>query len=39
MTVRERVKMLCDAHGISVNKFEQEMGFSKGYILCECECR
>lgn len=32
MTIKERVKMLCESKGISVNKFEQEMGFSKGYV-------
>lgn len=32
MTIRERVKALCEASDISVNKFEQQMGFSKGYV-------
>lgn len=32
MTIRERVKKLCEDNDISVNKFEQELGFSKGYI-------
>lgn len=32
MTLRERIKILCKQHGISLNKLEMECGFAKGYL-------
>lgn len=32
MTIRERVKKLCDDNGVSLNKVETECGVAKGYL-------
>lgn len=32
MTLRDRVKVLCKQHDISLNKLETECGFAKGYL-------
>lgn len=32
MTIKDRIKNLCSQNGISVNKFEQELGLSRGYV-------
>lgn len=32
MTIKDRVRMLCDSNNISFNKLEDELGFGKGYI-------
>lgn len=32
MTIKDRVRMLCDTNNISFNKLEDELGFGKGYI-------
>ncbi len=32
MTLKERIKLLCREHGVSMNKLEEDLGFGKGYI-------
>ena len=32
MTLKERIKLLCKEHGVSMNKLEEDLGFGKGYI-------
>lgn len=32
MTIKERVKELCQQHGITLNQLEQELSFGKGYL-------
>lgn len=32
MTLKDRVKYLCDKNNISMNKLEEELGFGKGYL-------
>lgn len=32
MTIKDRVKTLCEKQGLSVNRLEQEVGVSKGYV-------